>query len=52
MSAIAIPQLEGSTFTTAYPQLFKEMSLHDSISALPQIFSAFCNFKKEMLLCN
>jgi hypothetical protein len=35
-SAIAIPQLEGSTSAIAIPQLFKEMLLRNRNSAIPQ----------------
>jgi hypothetical protein len=35
-SAIAIPQLEGSTSTIAIPQLSKEMLLRNRNSAIPQ----------------
>jgi hypothetical protein len=35
-SAIAIPQLEGSTSAIARPQLFKEMLLRNRNSAIPQ----------------
>jgi hypothetical protein len=43
-SAIAIPQLEGSTSTSAIPQLFKEMLLRNRNSAIA-IFSEVRNFK-------
>ncbi len=36
-SAIAIPQLEGSTSAIAIPQLFKEMLLRNRNSAIPQM---------------
>jgi hypothetical protein len=35
-SALAIPQLEESTSAIAIPQLFKEMSLRNHNSAIPQ----------------
>jgi hypothetical protein len=35
-SAIAIPQLEGSTSAIAIPQLFKNMLLRNCNSAIPQ----------------
>jgi hypothetical protein len=35
-SAIAIPQLEGSTSAITNPQLFKEMLLRNRNSAIPQ----------------
>ena len=35
-SAIAIPQLEGSTSAIAIPQLFEEMLLRNRNSAIPQ----------------
>jgi hypothetical protein len=36
-SAIAIPQLKGSTSEIAIPQLFKEMLLRNCNSAIPQL---------------
>jgi hypothetical protein len=36
-SAIAIPQVEGSNFTIAIRQLFKEMFLPNHNSAIPQL---------------
>jgi hypothetical protein len=46
-SAIAIPQVEGSNFTIAIRQLFKEMFLPNHNSAIPQLqfFSEVHNFK-------
>jgi phage terminase large subunit-like protein len=46
-SAIAIPQLEGSTSTIAILQLFKEMLLHNRNSAIA-IFSEVCNFRAPL----
>jgi hypothetical protein len=43
-SAIAIPQLEGSTSAIAFPQLFKEMLLRNRNSAIAT-FSEVRNFK-------
>ncbi len=37
-SAIAIPQLEGSTSAIAIPQLFKAMLIRNRNSAIPQFF--------------
>jgi hypothetical protein len=37
VSAIAIPQLAGSTSAIAIPQLFKEMLLCNRNSAIPQL---------------
>jgi hypothetical protein len=50
MSAIAIPELDGSSSATAFPQLFKEMLLHNCIFAIPssQFFTAVFNFKAAM----
>jgi hypothetical protein len=36
VSAIAIPQLEGSTFAITIPQLSEEMLLRNRNSAIPQ----------------
>jgi hypothetical protein len=48
-SAIAIPQLEGSTFANAIPQLFKDMLLRNRNSAITIFFmkSATSNLQLE-----
>jgi hypothetical protein len=48
-SAIAIPQLEGSSSAIAIPQLFKDMLLRNRNSALPQ--SQFF-LKSALQVCN
>jgi hypothetical protein len=60
MSAIAIPQLEGKTSATAYPQLFQEKLLcnciHFRTSSIAIFFqqsvTSSMQLFKEMLLCN
>jgi hypothetical protein len=44
MSAIASLRFEGKTFATANPQLFQEMLLHNSKSAIATL-STVCKFK-------
>jgi hypothetical protein len=44
-SAIATPELEGSTSAIAIPQLFKEMLLRNRNSSMA-IFSYVCNLKE------
>jgi hypothetical protein len=47
-SAIAIPELKGSTSAIAIPQLFKEMLFRNRNSAIA-ILSDFRNFKSATL---